>query len=177
VRIALFLRAVNVGGRTLKSADIKAALAEAGFDGAQTVGAAGTAVIEAPESGAELESRVEAAIERRAGFKSEVFARTGAELAEVLAGNPFEAFAEADPSHLQVVFLRESPEPAAVTRLQEKIPGREQAEGGPRCLYLTFPDGAGTSKVTPAMIGKAVGVGTARNWNTVRRLAELTGAT
>jgi uncharacterized protein (DUF1697 family) len=174
VRIAVFLRAVNVGRRTLKSQDIKDALADAGFAGAQTVGAAGTAVIEAPESGAELESRLEAAIAQRAGFTSEVFARTGAELEDVLAGNPFSAFAESDPAKLHVVFLRDGPEPAAVTRLKEKIPGREQAAGGPRCVYVTFPDGAGRSKVTPAMIEKAVGRGTARNWNTVRRMAELT---
>ncbi len=174
-RVAVFLRAVNVGGRKLVAADFKAALGKAGCEVVQTVGAAGNAVVAGAKAGAAFEDKVEAEVKAVAGYVSEAFARSDAELEDVLAGNPFPDVAKDDPAHLHVVFLRRDPEPAAVVALQEKIPGREQARGGPRCLYITYPDGAGTSKVTPAMIEKAMGGrGTARNWNTVRRMAELT---
>ena len=57
----------------------------------------------------------------------------------------------------------------------EQIVGREAAEGGPRALYAAYPDGQGTSKLTLAVIERVLqDRGTARNWNTVRRMAELT---
>jgi uncharacterized protein (DUF1697 family) len=38
-------------------------------------------------------------------------------------------------------------------------------------LYIDFPNGAGTSKLTPSFLERALGVKhTARNWNTVVKL-------
>jgi uncharacterized protein (DUF1697 family) len=43
-------------------------------------------------------------------------------------------------------------------------------------LYICFPEGAGTSKLAGAVIEKRLGArGTARNWNTVLKLAEMAG--
>ena len=55
------------------------------------------------------------------------------------------------------------------------IPINHGAAASPdgRHLYMVFPDGVGTSKA-PALAGKKLGAGTARNWNTVLKLAALT---
>jgi uncharacterized protein (DUF1697 family) len=175
MRVAVFLRAVNVGGRKLLAADFKAALAEAGCGAIQTVGAAGSAVVEAAAADARLESAAEDAIRARAGYVSEVFARGGTDLARALAANPFQRFAAEAPNRLVAVFLRRDPEPAQVAAVAQKIVGGEEVAGGPRCLYAWYPEGQGTSKLTLAVIEKALADrGTARNWNTVRRMAELT---
>ena len=52
----------------------------------------------------------------------------------------------------------------------------EVARGKGRHLYLYYPDGMGTSKLTNAVIERVLGTrGTARNWNTVMKLASLAG--
>jgi uncharacterized protein (DUF1697 family) len=173
-RVAVMLRAVNVGGRRLTMAEFKAALAALGLPGAQTLAAAGNAVVEAKAEPA-LEARLEAGLTRELGVATELFVRDGAALAQVLAANPFGEMARADPAHLLVMFLRGDPTAGAVAALQATIQGSELVAAGPGCLYACFPDGIGRSKVTSAVIERALELrGTGRNWNTVRKLAELT---
>ena len=60
--------------------------------------------------------------------------------------------------------------------LQAAIPGKERVVAEGRELYMTFPDGIGTSKAAP-LVDRMLGVkGTARNWNTVLKLAQLVSA-
>jgi uncharacterized protein (DUF1697 family) len=176
MRVGVFLRAVNLPGGRLLMADFKRALAEAGYDGAETVAATGNAVISAKASDAKLEAAIAAALDGMLGGASEVFCRSGKELAAIAAANPFAAFAEKDPSHMVVVLTRNDPSAEALAALQAKIRQRpEEVAAGPRCLYATYPDDIGHSKLTAAMIERALkDRGTARNWNTLRRMAELT---
>jgi uncharacterized protein (DUF1697 family) len=61
--------------------------------------------------------------------------------------------------------------------LRAWIPGREAIEAQGRELYITYPDGIGDSKLTNAVIERRLGVrGTARNWNTVTKLADMLAA-
>lgn len=171
----MFLRAVNLGGKRLLMADFKRVLAQVGYPDAQTVVATGNAVISAQSADAKLETAVEAGLESLLGGTTETFARDGGQMAAVVAGNPFQRMAQEDPSHLVVVFLKGEPAAAAIEALRAKIKGREVVAAGPDCLYATYPDGIGESKLTAAMIERALGLrGTARNWNTVRKMAELT---
>jgi uncharacterized protein (DUF1697 family) len=167
------LRAVNVGGRRLTMADFKAALAAEGLKDAVTLGAAGNAVV-AAKAGKGVEAKLEAGLSRALGAL-DVFVRDHAELARVLAQNPFPKMAKEDPGHLLVMFLRDTPSAAAVEALQGRIVGTEVVAAGPGCLYAGFPGGVGPSKLTLAVIERALKLrGTGRNWNTVRKLAELT---
>lgn len=178
MKVALFLRAVNLGGRRLVMADFKRVLADAGYPDAQTVVATGNAVIDAKAADAALEAKVEAGLEKLLGGTTETFARDGAQMAAIVAGNPWPQMAEEDPGHLVVVFLRGGEAGAAeVAALQGKIVGRERVAAGPGCLYAAYPDAIGTSKLSAAMIERALKRrGTARNWNTVRKMAELTAS-
>lgn len=174
-KVGVFLRAINLSGQRLLMADFKRVLAEAGHPDAQTVVATGNAVIAAEGADAALEARIETALETALGQSTEVFARDGAALAAIVAGNPFPAMARDDPSHLVVVFLTGEPEAAAVEALRGKIKGPEEVMAGPRCLYASYPDDIGHSKLTAALIERALRLrGTARNWNTVLKMAELT---
>lgn len=178
-KIAVLLRAINVGGRKLLMADFKAVLAKGGWAPVQTIGAAGTAVIEAPAAGAALEVKIEELLAQAAGMQIEVFARDHAQLQAVIAANPFEAMARDRPNFLAVDFVKGEAPAAAAEAVREKIAGLggpEEVEAGPGCLYFSFPAGQAESKLTPVVIERAAKLrGTARNWNTVRKLAELTG--
>ncbi len=59
-------------------------------------------------------------------------------------------------------------------RLNAAIVGPEQVAANGRELYITYPDGIGTSKLSTNLIEKALGKhrGTGRNWNTVLKIAE-----
>jgi uncharacterized protein (DUF1697 family) len=121
-----------------------------------------------------LESRIEAALEERFKLKTTVVIRSARAWPKLVAGNPFEAAAQADPSHLLVMPLKAEPAAGAEAVLRAAIKGREQARVVGDVAYLVYPDGIGRSKLTIAAIERALGVaGTARNWNTVTKLAAL----
>ena len=175
-RLAVLLRAINVSGTgKLAMADLKARLGELGCAEAKTIGAAGSATVACDLSPAELERRLETALAEAHGLSTDVYVRSHSDLNDVLAANPFAEMAEDDPSHLLVVFLEADPAEVDVEALRGKIQGPEQVAAGPRSLYIAFPAGIGTSKLTGPIIHRAVKLkGTGRNWNTVRKLAELT---
>ena len=177
-KVGVFLRAINLAGKRLVMADFKRALAEAGFPDAQTVVATGNAVIAAKVADEALEATIEAGLAATLGQSTEVFVRDGAALAAIVASNPFPKMAAEDPSHLVVVFLKGQPGAAEVEALRGRIKGPEEVAAGPACLYASYPDDIGHSKLTAAMIERALKLrGTARNWNTVSKMVELTRPT
>ncbi len=100
--------------------------------------------------------------------------RSAEELEKVLSSGPFPAFARTDPSHLLVVLLKAPPQKERVLALASSISGQEEVRAGPRCLYATYPEGVGRSRLTLSRIESALGTrGTARNWNTLSRLLEM----
>jgi uncharacterized protein (DUF1697 family) len=177
---AVYLRAINVGGRKLLMADFKACLAKAGFEDVKTIGAAGTAVIEASGPGAAIEAKIEALLAKDCGMEIEVFVRDHAEMAAVVKANPFVQQVKDKPAFVAVSFLKGQAGKAEVEAVREKIAGfggPEEIEAGPGCFYFSYPAGQGDSKLTPVVIERATKLrGTARNWNTVMKMAELTEA-
>jgi len=175
-RLAVLLRAVNVGGTgKLAMADLKAALAGLGYEDPRTLGAAGSAVVTTRNSTAGVETALEAELKRRFGLTTEVFVRTHAELAAILKANPFRQMAKDKPAGLIVSFLKDEPPAAGVEAVRARIVGPEEVAAGPRCIFIAFGEGMGRSKLTGPIMDKALGLrGTGRNWNTVGKLAELT---
>ena len=178
MQIAL-LRAVNVGGRTsLKMSDLRDVAEALGFTQVQTLLQSGNLVFAAQGRAPALESMLEAALKKHTGIETDFLVRSAKELDAVIAANPFPAEAKSDPGHLVVMFLKGRADEKAVQALQESVKGRELIRRAGRELYITYPDGIGRSKLTGSLIEKRLGRrGTARNWNTVRKLAELARAT
>jgi uncharacterized protein (DUF1697 family) len=174
-RVAALLRAVNVGGTgKLPMADLKRLLEGLGLEDPKTLLASGNAVFGAKATNG-LEARLEAALADRLGVRTQVLVRDHAELAAVIAANPFAAMARDLPNGLIVMFLKGQPKAGDVAALRSRITGGEAVEAGERCLYIAYGEGMGRSKFTGALIEKALGLsGTGRNFNTVRKLAELT---
>ena len=177
-RRAVLLRAVNVGDTSLKMADFRVSLGRAGATEAETIGAAGTAVVEVPASITDdrLEAEAVAALEKQVGFVTEVFVRGASEWDRVIRSNPFAKEAEADPARLVVTTLRSAPSASAWARAEQAIVGRERIAAGGRHAYVVYPDGQGRSKLTLKVLEKSLGVtGTSRNWNTVLTLRARLG--
>ncbi len=159
------LRAVNVGGTgKLPMEDLRALCAELGFASAQTYIASGNVIFTCREPETHIKTALEARLERYAGKKVGVLVRTAAEMALVSASNPFP---HAAPNRTIAIFLDAAPPRDTLDR----VSGRKDEEIalGVREIYVHYGEGMGTSKLKiPAAIA-----GTARNMNTVAKLAQL----
>jgi uncharacterized protein (DUF1697 family) len=175
MRYAVLLRGVNVGGRNkVAMTDLRRILAELGYADVQTHLQSGNAVLSGEPPATALASDIGAALDAQLGLRCAVLIRTGADLAEVVAGNPLGREPD-NPSHYFVAFLSAAPDAAAVTRLQDQDFGPDRAWIQGCHGYMWCPNGMANTKLTYALLEKRLGVvATARNWNTVRKLAELT---
>lgn len=161
------LRAVNVGGTgKLAMSDLKALCESLGFGDVQTYIASGNVVFTSDRAEQEIKRMLEAALEAHAGKRIDVVVRTGPEMALVLAENPFP---DAPPNRTVAIFLDRSPPTDAL----DTIRGRDDEEIalGRREIYVRYGEGMGKSKLRIP----ASEIGTARNMNTVAKLAAMTG--
>jgi uncharacterized protein (DUF1697 family) len=168
------LRAVNLAGRNMVSMSaLRDLAAELALHEARTLLQSGNLVFRSTLAPAgKVERLLENGAAARLGVSTEFFVRTAAEWAQLIAANPFPAEAKRDPGRLVVMALKSAPDRAAVAALQKAIAGREQVRAKGREAFITYPDGQGRSKLTIARIERHLGTrGTARNWNTVLKLA------
>jgi uncharacterized protein (DUF1697 family) len=118
---------------------------------------------------------IETAIGERFGLDIAVVIRSHRELTACVTANPFTGV---DLKRLYVVFLAARPDVAAVDRLDpDRSPPDELAVTGSD-VYLHLPNGAGRTKLTLDWLERKLATtGTARNWNTVNALVDLTSPT
>jgi uncharacterized protein (DUF1697 family) len=169
------LRAVNVGGNNLiKMADLKAICEHLGFTNVKTLLQSGNVVFTAKGSDKSVAKKLADAIERSHGFRPAIIVRTADEIAGAMKRNPFKAEEKSDPAHLVVVFMAEAPTNGAKERIAAVKVATERLHISGRELHAYYASGQGTSKVTNAVLERALGVpATARNWNTVTKLKAI----
>ncbi len=170
------LRAINLGGSTrLLMTDLRRVVERVGFTDVCTVGQSGNVVFRgAGNATRQIERRIEGALSAAPGIHTEVFVRSADEWKALVDGNPFRAEARADPAHLTLWLLKDAAPADAATQLRARVVGRERFRMAGRSAYIVYPDGIGTSRITAAVVERAlVTRTTARNWNTVIRLADL----
>ena len=162
------LRAVNVGGTgKLAMADLRVICERQGYKNVRTYIASGNVVFQCDSTEAAIKSELHKALSAHAGRAMGVIVRTGAEMANALAANPFPSAA---PNRTVAIFLDAPPPPGWA----EATSGcrTEQLELRGRELYVHYGDGMADTKLRiPAAVS-----GTARNMNTVAKLAELSAA-
>lgn len=174
--IISMLRGVNVGGHNQIKMDALRALCESlGLRDAQTYVQSGNVVFRTEARDLALVAkRIESRIERDFGFRPDVIVRTASELRDAIARNPFASRSGIEPGKLLVVFLAANPEPEARAKVLKLKADPEELRIDGREVYIYFPEGMGRSKLPWANIHKMLNTpGTGRNWNTVRKLAEI----
>jgi uncharacterized protein (DUF1697 family) len=171
------LRAVNVGGRKLPMADLRALYEHHGHRDVVTYVQSGNVVSRAAtRSPATVAREIGDAIEAELGLDVDVLVRTPAELRRVLAANPFlrGRGARPDPKTLHVTFLAVAPAATRVADLDGRPFAPDEFRLAGREVYLSCPKGYGTTKINNAWFERKLGVAaTTRNWRTVGKLVEL----
>jgi uncharacterized protein (DUF1697 family) len=163
------LRAVNVGGTgSLPMSDLKAICEAAGLQAIRTYIASGNVVFRSGWSELDVKAALETRLHAYAGRPMGVAIRTAAEMAEVLAQNPF---ADAPGNRVVAIFLDEAPLPTALDDVVGRT-GEEALRLGRREIYVRYGAGMAASKLRIPAATR----GTARNMNTVARLAAMAAA-
>lgn len=164
-RYVALLRAVNVGGTgKLPMSDLKAMCEAAGFTRVETYIASGNVVFDSRLSEAKVKAMLEKRLLDYAGKPFDVHIRTGPEMKAVLTANPFRT---TQPKYTYAIFLDAAPPADAIA--QAKGRQDEEMRLGKKEIYVHYPSGAGRSKLKIP----AAKTGTARNVNTIARLAEM----
>ena len=159
------LRAVNVGGTgKLPMSDLKDLCEELGFGAVRTFIASGNVVFTSRKSETAIKTALEKRLEAYAGKPVGVLVRTGAEMARILADNPFP---KAPPNRTMAVFLDRAPPANILAGIRGQRD--EQIELGRREVYIHYGEGMAASK----LVIPAAKTGTARNMNTVATLARM----
>jgi uncharacterized protein (DUF1697 family) len=166
------IRGINVGGNKLvKMSELKMRCEALGLGDVRTHLQSGNVVFRtAIKDRAKLAKSIEGAL----GVEAKVILRSAEELRKAIDANPMPEVAAREPSAFIVVFLDAKPSAAAMQSLRDAHAGPETMELKGAELYIHYGQGMGKSKLTNVLIERKLGVaGTARNWNTVTRLAEM----
>ncbi|UVK45440.1 DUF1697 domain-containing protein [Mesorhizobium sp. AR07] len=172
--VALLYSVILGEGRRVVMADLKAMAQDLGLKNVRTLVATGNLVFETEETSiSALEKRLEAAFEKAFGKHVDIIVRTASNWLTLAAGNPFpdESIATADQVAVRV--MRQPVPDEAVSALNSYVGADErmQAVGGDIWIYFS----RASSRLLSATSHKRLGIGTSRNWNTVRKLAEMVG--
>jgi len=171
-RHVAFLRGVNLGKRTMRSADLVAAAAAMGLGEPRALLASGNLLFDAePDAG--LAARLESGLEQAFGFPVGVVLRTRERLEATIASRPFGDLVESDDLKLYVMML------GAPLQSSTGIVSRPGQLDVPRVdadeIFLVGhrqPNGRysealdGLEKLLPRGT-----LATTRNWNTILRAA------
>jgi uncharacterized protein (DUF1697 family) len=168
------LRAVNVGGRKLPMAELRALCEKLGWKEVASYIQSGNIVFAAPGKADEIERVLEEAIAKAFGLDVAAIVRSRSEWAKYPDLNPFPEAAKDEPAKLHLLLPKRPPASNAAETIQARAQAGEQVRQAGDALWLYYPNGAGASKLTPSLIDRATGSpGTARNYNTVLKLLEM----
>jgi uncharacterized protein (DUF1697 family) len=170
------LYSIGLGeGRRLVMADLRAMARKLGLDAPRTLIATGNLVFEATGTTVrQLEARLESAFEKTFGRRVDIIVRNAAAWRKLIAGNPFAEESRVDGSRVVARVARGPTGNGVVAALEPYQTNGERVRVVNGDLWIHFAHEPNQSRIftalTPARLN---GIGTLRNWNTIRRLGDM----
>ncbi|MFF0816953.1 DUF1697 domain-containing protein [Rhodococcus sp. NPDC003318] len=171
-RYVALLRGVNVGGITIKMADLKETVGDAGFTNVKTVLASGNVLFDSDRTdSAGIKADIEAALRERFGYEAWIVLLDQPTLARIVDDFPFDA--EREGWHPYVLL---SSDPAMLTEMLTAAAdlerGDETLQLGDGVLYWHVERGRTLQSPFGKLSGKAryKSTTTNRNLRTLRKL-------
>jgi uncharacterized protein (DUF1697 family) len=169
----IFIRAIGpLTHKVMPLKDLCKACEKAGLGKVDSVLATGNLVVKSVLPQNKIAAVVTKTI---ASFKldNDVFIRSADQLQACIAANPFPALVKSRPNHLLVQFFETAPDHKNMMAVQDHS-GPEVFVLKGREVYMDYVKGIAESKVQPGWVERKLQQnGTARNFNTLVRLAEL----
>jgi uncharacterized protein (DUF1697 family) len=177
-RHVAFLRAINVGGHTVRMSSLRAIFETQGFERVETYIASGNVIFDAVATDqGKLERSIERALEAALGYPVETFIRSSPELAEIVRLDPFDRGAGAqDGRSVFVAFLGRPPTREAEERLTNLATDDDAFAVVDREAYWLRRGGIGTSRFSSGFLEKTLGMpATLRGLPTVAKIVARYG--
>ncbi|NMM21887.1 MAG: DUF1697 domain-containing protein [Phycicoccus sp.] len=175
-----FLRAINVGGRFVKMADLRTGLSRQGFGDVESYIQSGNLRFTSSlRSAAKVELVLEAGLAELCGFTVRAIVRTPEHLAGVASyGSDLGADLELPPGgevRRYVTFLKDEPGDGLVAMINGWDVVGERARVAGREVYLWLAHPSHEATLTNARIERGGVVATTRDWKVVTALGEMWG--
>jgi uncharacterized protein (DUF1697 family) len=166
-----FLRAVNVGGRIVKMAELKKIFERAGLDDVSTFIASGNVIFWSTKRRQTLEPDIEAALQKALGYRSATIIRTAGEVGAIAAREIFSAKAIGHGS-VFVGLMQTDAAKGAIDKALALQTDIDELRLDGREVYWLARNNFSNATISGAAIEKALQTPvTFRNMNTIRRLA------
>lgn len=168
-----FLRAINVGGHTVKMDQLRSLFEALGFSQVETFIASGNVIFDSPSRSPQaLEKKIEKSLAGALGYAVATFIRSASELSDVAAHKPFSETELNTPGHtLYIGFMTARPNDAAEQLLLASNSKVDDFHLHGRELYWLLRTKFGDSKFSGARLEKTLGMAvTLRNVTTVAKL-------
>ncbi len=164
----------GVGGKTqLPTKILREKLTAAGFDNVATYINSGNAIVCSTLNQKKVITTIAGLCRAEFEFNKAIFAPTLTEWDELIANNPFPQAASAAPTTVHAALLESVPKAEHVERIRACAVTGEEVKVVKRVAYLLTPHGFGKCKMAEKFDAWIGVTNTARNWNTVLKLAEL----
>ncbi len=168
--VALLHSIVLPQGRLVMN-DLRALATDLGLQAPRTLAATGNLVFETEGGDShDLEQGLEAAYAQRFGRHVDIVVRTAPQWQRTVAGNPFR---DADGAQVMIRVQRMPLPTETIDRLEPYRPAGDTIRVVDGDLWVCFGGPPNQSRLLGALTTRRLGVGTARIWNTARRLAEM----
>ena len=181
VTFIALLRGINVGGhKKIPMADLRDLCTGLRLADVQTYIQSGNILFGSAERAADLEAQLERALAARFGFPVDTLVRAATGWPALVAANPFPDESQSQPNLVMMLLAKRTPPAAALAEaaatLQARAQDGERVVPATDALWMYYANGAGRSKLSPALIDRAVGSPvTARNIRTVQTLGAMAG--
>jgi uncharacterized protein (DUF1697 family) len=173
VKYVALIRGINVGGNSIiPMAKLRAAVEACGMKNVSTFIASGNVLFEAPRS-----PRLEARLSKQLGLPIRLTLRTHAEMAAIVKNAPKGFGAKPDTFRYDVWFVIPPTTAEQVVAALEPKEGVDAVVAGDQVVYATREIARASQSRLTRVIGTPVYTSvTIRNWNTTRKLEELSGS-
>jgi uncharacterized protein (DUF1697 family) len=175
-KYAAFIRGINVGGITLKMADLKAILTGIEFKNVTTYIQSGNVIFDSNEIDKSLlERKIREAIKRKSRIEVAIFVKTKEQIQSLVSNNPFEK--NMDEKRIYVTMLSKAPVGEKVGKIEAVNGANEKFILKKDVIYSYYGNGYGKSKYTNNYFEKVLDVSaTTRNWTTINKIFDIMNA-
>jgi len=172
-RFIAFLRAVNVGGRTVKMDELRVSFEALGFTKVETFIASGNVIFDSrARDDVALQRKIEVQLQKSLGYEVKTFVRSDAEVAAVAQYQPFGAELMKSMVALNVAFLAEPPSAEAQQALHKLKTDIDEFHVHDREIYWLCRKKQSESTFSNAVLEKTLKLrATLRGMNTLLKLA------
>ncbi len=173
-RYFALLRAINVGGHTVKMDQLRQIFESFGFSNVETFIASGNVIFETKSADAKsLEKKIEKGLKEALGYEVATFIRTKPELDAIAAYKPFPHSKLDAAAALNIGFLTDKPDAATKQKLKSLETEIDEFHVHERELYWLCRKKQSESKISNVVLEKALGLKTTlRGINTINKMAE-----